>query len=240
MLRRAASALFATRGDPARGDRPPRWDYIALGHYHVYRAFAPNAFYTGSLDYTSTNRGASAIEEERAGLSGKGIIEHDLATGTHTFHPSRRRASSSTCRRSRRAGSRPRRWTRASRRGRVRARAGSTTRSCASSCATCRATSRASSSTGAARAQASRAALPSRHARPEIIRRRHGAPGRRPSLADFVRDKLRERMAPPGVDRDALVDLGLALSEGSRGARQSPPRRSRRARGVDAAQQPSS
>ena len=37
----------------------------------------------------------------------------------------------------------------------------------------------------------------------------HGAPGRRPSLADFVRDKLRERMVPGDIDRDALVDLGL-------------------------------
>ena len=46
--------------------------------------------------------------------------------------------------------------------------------------------------------------------RPEIIRSvGHGAPGRRPSLADFVRDKLRERMVPGDVDRDALVTLGL-------------------------------
>ena len=37
----------------------------------------------------------------------------------------------------------------------------------------------------------------------------HGAPGRRPSLADFVRDKLRDRMVPPDVDREALVALGL-------------------------------
>jgi hypothetical protein len=46
--------------------------------------------------------------------------------------------------------------------------------------------------------------------RPEIIRSSgHGAPGRRPSLADFVRDKLRERVVGADVDRDALVDLGL-------------------------------
>jgi hypothetical protein len=37
----------------------------------------------------------------------------------------------------------------------------------------------------------------------------HGAPGRRPSLADFVRDKLRERVVGLDVDRDALVALGL-------------------------------
>jgi hypothetical protein len=37
----------------------------------------------------------------------------------------------------------------------------------------------------------------------------HGAPGRRPSLADFVRDKQRERVVAGDVDRDALVELGL-------------------------------
>jgi hypothetical protein len=46
--------------------------------------------------------------------------------------------------------------------------------------------------------------------RPEIIRSvGHGAPGRRPSLADFVRDKLRERVVAADIERDALVDLGL-------------------------------
>jgi hypothetical protein len=46
--------------------------------------------------------------------------------------------------------------------------------------------------------------------RPEIIRSMgHGAPGRRPSLADFVRDKLRERIVGSDIDRDALVALGL-------------------------------
>jgi DNA repair protein SbcD/Mre11 len=37
----------------------------------------------------------------------------------------------------------------------------------------------------------------------------HGSPSRRPSLADFVRDKLRERVVTGDVDRDALVQLGL-------------------------------
>ena len=46
--------------------------------------------------------------------------------------------------------------------------------------------------------------------RPEIIRTDgHGSPSRRPSLADFVRDKLRERVVTGDVDRDALVHLGL-------------------------------
>jgi len=31
------------------------WDYIAFGHYHVFEQLAPNAFYAGSLEYTSNN-----------------------------------------------------------------------------------------------------------------------------------------------------------------------------------------
>jgi DNA repair protein SbcD/Mre11 len=30
-----------------------KWDYVALGHYHVYREVEPNAYYSGSVDYTS-------------------------------------------------------------------------------------------------------------------------------------------------------------------------------------------
>jgi DNA repair protein SbcD/Mre11 len=36
-----------------------------------------------------------------------------------------------------------------------------------------------------------------------------GAPGRRPSLADTVRDKLWSRQLPSDIDRDMLVELGL-------------------------------
>jgi len=47
--------------------------------------------------------------------------------------------------------------------------------------------------------------------RPDPISRvsGHGSPGRRPSLAELVRDKLRERLIPSDVDREALVELGV-------------------------------
>ena len=47
--------------------------------------------------------------------------------------------------------------------------------------------------------------------RPEIVRRENGegAPGRRASLADTVRDKLRSRVLTENIDREALVELGL-------------------------------
>ena len=59
----------------------------------MHRQIAPNAFYCGSIDYTSTNPWGEQVEERDAGLPGKGFIEFDLETGKHTFHhlePSRR------------------------------------------------------------------------------------------------------------------------------------------------------
>ncbi|MGI9140865.1 MAG: metallophosphoesterase family protein [Gemmatimonadaceae bacterium] len=84
----------------------PNWDYVALGHYHVWREIAPNAFYSGSLEYTTTNIWGEVAEEarldgptwraaapkERLGKPGKGFIEWDLATGKQTFHPVETRA----------------------------------------------------------------------------------------------------------------------------------------------------
>lgn len=65
----------------------PAWDYIALGHYHVYREVKPNAFYSGSIDYTSVDTWGEQREEQDAGVKGKGFIERDLVSGNQTFHP---------------------------------------------------------------------------------------------------------------------------------------------------------
>src|SRR5919206_67341 len=51
-----------------------RWDYVALGHYHVYREVEPNAYYSGSVDYTSANAWGELVEERQARVPGKGII----------------------------------------------------------------------------------------------------------------------------------------------------------------------
>jgi DNA repair exonuclease SbcCD nuclease subunit len=67
--------------------RAARWSYVALGHYHVLREIAPNAYYSGSIDYTSANPWGELHEERIAGVPGKGFIERDLDTGTQTFHP---------------------------------------------------------------------------------------------------------------------------------------------------------
>lgn len=190
---------------------PAQWDYIGLGHYHVYRRIAPNQFYSGSLDYTSTNTWGERREEGLAGVPGKGIIEHDLASGAHTFHPisptrefvelpavSARgltteevNARISSVVESHPGGiddkvvrlivkDMPRHITRQLDHRQLRE----------------------------FRRRALHFHLDTR--RPEMIRSvGHGAPGRRPSLTDFVRDKLRERLVASDVDRDALVELGL-------------------------------
>ena len=64
----------------------PAWDYIALGHYHVHREVKPNAFYSGSIDYTSVDTWGEQREEQDGGVQGKGFIERDLVTGKQTFH----------------------------------------------------------------------------------------------------------------------------------------------------------
>ncbi|MGQ9658067.1 MAG: metallophosphoesterase family protein [Fimbriimonadales bacterium] len=61
------------------------WDYIALGDWHLYTQIAPNAFYAGATEFTSTN-----IWEE-AGKP-KGWILYDAATRTHEFKPISTRA----------------------------------------------------------------------------------------------------------------------------------------------------
>lgn len=188
-----------------------QWDYIALGHYHVYRRIAPNQFYSGALDYTGTDTWGEKAEEELAGVPGKGIIEHDLATDYHKFHPlpaSREfvdlRAISA--------------------RGLTTEEVNEAIENAVESCP------------GGIDDKVVRLVIRDlpRHItrqldhkqlrdyrrralhfhldprRPEIIRSSgQGSPGRRPSLADFVRDKLRDRVVPTDVDRDALVELGL-------------------------------
>ena len=71
-----------SRADLAIGD----WDYVALGHYHIHVPVAKNAFYCGSLDYTSLNVWFDKSEEEEQRLKGKGFIEYDVDAACHTFH----------------------------------------------------------------------------------------------------------------------------------------------------------
>ena len=208
---------FSTSREAAAREIPqdelhgPEWDYIALGHYHVYRRVGPNQYYSGSIDYTSTNTWGERAEEALAGVPGKGIIEHDLATGAHTFHPlapSREFVDLPTL----------------------------SARGLTTEEVNARIADAVEGWPGGIDEKIVRLVIRDlpRHItrqldhkqlrdyrrralhfhldtrRPEMIRSvGHGSPGKRPSLADFVRDKLRERMVSGDVDRDALVELGL-------------------------------
>lgn len=77
------ASIQTTRSDLA----PAKWSYVALGHYHVKRQVAENAFYSGSLDYTSLNVWGDKYDEDEFGVPGKGFIEFDLDSGEHRFHP---------------------------------------------------------------------------------------------------------------------------------------------------------
>jgi exonuclease SbcD len=190
------------------------WDYVALGHYHVYKSPTrrPNAFYSGATDYTSSNVWGEKAEEKELGLDGKGIIERDLATGKHVFHPL---AASREF-----VDLRP-----------ISAR-GMTTEELNDAIV-----ETVESTPGGIDDKVVRLVVHDvpRHVARQLDHRRlrefrrralhfqldtrrpdpisrisgHGSPGRRPSLAELVRDKLRERLIPPDVDREALVELGV-------------------------------
>lgn len=189
-----------------------RWDYVALGHYHVYRSVAPNAFYSGSLDYTSTNPWGELAEERENGRGGKGIIEHDLANKTHKFHPIPPERSWVDLAPLSGAGLSP-------------ASLDEAIRDALENCE------------GGIEGKIVRLVVRDvpRHIlrdldhraireykrkalhfhldtrRPEIVRpeKSQAGPGRRASLADTVREKLRSRMLTENIDREALVELGL-------------------------------
>jgi DNA repair exonuclease SbcCD nuclease subunit len=56
-----------------------QWDYVALGHYHVARPVGANVWYSGALDYVSTNPWGELDDEEQQGRRGeKGWLLVDI------------------------------------------------------------------------------------------------------------------------------------------------------------------
>ena len=189
------------------------WDYIALGHYHVYKSPTrrPNMYYSGATDYTSSNVWGEKAEERETGVRGKGIIEHDLDAGTHVFHPiapSREFVDLPAL-----------------------SAKGMTTEELNDAIIEVVEAARGGIDDKVVRLvvydvprhvarqldhrqlreyrkRALHFQLETR--RPETIRSSgRGAPGRRASLEEVVRDKLRERLLSPDVERESLVELGL-------------------------------
>jgi DNA repair protein SbcD/Mre11 len=57
---------------------PERWDYVALGHYHIVTDLARNMWYAGAVERTSTNLWQETGE--------KGFVLYDTATAKADFH----------------------------------------------------------------------------------------------------------------------------------------------------------
>lgn len=188
-----------------------RWSYVALGHYHVHREIAPNAFYSGSIEYTSANTWGELREERDAGVPGKGFIEYDLDRRTHVFHhvpPARPLVDLPAL----------------GARGLDAAGLDAAIRERVESCPggiddkIVRLVVRDAprhvvreldhKALRDFKRRALHFHLDTR--RPEVVRLvGQGAPVRRPSLAETVREKLRARVLDADIDRDALVELGL-------------------------------
>ena len=189
------------------------WDYVALGHYHVYKSPTrrPNVFYSGATDYTSSNVWGEKAEERETGVAGKGIIEHDLDTGAHTFHPlpSSREfidlpALSAKGMTTEELNDAIIETVEAAKGGIddkvVRLVVYDVPRHVARQLD--------HRQLREYRKRALHFQLETR--RPETIRTSgRGAPGRRASLEEVVRDKLRERLLANDVERESLVELGL-------------------------------
>lgn len=204
--------------DPAGGIvkvkdiRPENWTYVALGHYHVYAKVAQNAYYSGSIEYTSTNIWGEVDEEKHKRVPGKGFIEHDLETGTHRFHtlPLARRVVD------------------------IRQIEAAGMTSAELSDAICAAVDGCEGGIDDRivrlivrdvprhilrdldhrkirefKRRALNFLLDARKPEPVRLVAAGGAPGRRASLADTVKAMLEAREVTPGIDRQTLVDLGL-------------------------------
>jgi DNA repair exonuclease SbcCD nuclease subunit len=189
-----------------------RWNYVALGHYHVYRAIDTNAFYSGSIDYASTNSWGEMAEEREMGVLGKGIIEHDIFTGAHTFHripPLRQWVDLPPLSG---AGLSPASLDEAIRETVEGLEGGiddKIVRLVVSDVPRHILRELDHKALREYKRKALHFHLDTR--RPEIVRPEKGEGGtfRRASLADTVRDKLRSRVLTENIDREALVELGL-------------------------------
>jgi hypothetical protein len=191
--------------------KPARWSYVALGHYHVYRQLAPNMYYAGSLEYTSPNIWGELGEEKAVKLPGKGMIEYDLATTKRKFHflPATRPVidlPSITAR-----GMSSADLDAAIQAGVERVSGGiddKIVRQVVRDVPRHIARELDHKALRELKRRALHYHLDTR--RPEIIRAvASGGPGRRPSLADTVRDHLQRRVMTSDIDRERLVALGL-------------------------------
>ena len=63
------------------------WSYVALGHYHVQRQVSPRIWYSGALEYVSSNPWGELADEREHGIEGKGWLLVDLPSGVVERRP---------------------------------------------------------------------------------------------------------------------------------------------------------
>lgn len=204
-LDRAGAVI--SRSDLAVGD----WDYVALGHYHIHVPVAKNAFYCGSLDYTSLNVWFDKSEEEEQRLKGKGFIEYDVGTGRHAFHLVPASRDFLDLRPISARDLSPAEVNAAIERAMEKVNGGvedKVVRLVIRDIPRSVARELDHRMLRDYKRRALHFALSLR--KPETTRRDvAGAPVRRPAVVDVVREQLRARPIPPDLDRDRLVDLGM-------------------------------
>lgn len=195
-----------------------RWDYVAFGHYHVYLPLARNAFYSGSLEYTSSDFWSETRASDLSAAQRKGFIEYNLETREHTFHPVEMMRSVIDMPAIQGSGMSAEELNAAIRLA---------VESCDDGIAdnivrlvvrdVPRHVLREIDHKALREFKRSALHFQLDARRPDVMRHSasgSGAPGRRASLADTVRDHIRSRSVVPGVDKDSLVALGLKyLSE---------------------------
>lgn len=194
-----------------------RWDYVAFGHYHAYLPLGARAFYSGSLEFTSSNFWSETHASDLGAAQPKGFIEHDLVTHEHTFHPIDLMRSVVDMPMIHGHGLSAEELNAAIR---------DAVESCDGGIAdnivrlvvrdVPRHILREIDHKALREFQRKALHFQLDARRPDVMRQASGsgAPGRRASLADTLRDHLQSRAIVAGVDRDSLVALGLTyLSE---------------------------
>ena len=190
----------------------PRWDYIALGDYHVYKKVGPKAFYSGAIEYTSSNPWGELAEEQAQRLPGKWLLEWDLETARQKQHKIKRfrefhdlppiegRGMSS-----------------ADLDAAIAAAVGAVNGGIHEKVIRLvardvpRHVARELDHKALREYQRSALHFHLDTRRPEVLRREvgAGAPGRRPSLDELLADHLRSRKLTSDIDRDEMVRLGM-------------------------------
>jgi hypothetical protein len=191
---------------------PDRWSYVALGHHHVFRQIAPNMCYSGAIEYASVNLWGELAEERAAKLPGKGFVEYDLARKKRVFHPIPPARPVLDLLPIQATGLTAADLDAAIRANVERVKGGiddKIVRQVVRDVPRHVVRELDHKSLRDYRRRALHFHLDTR--RPEVFRTTigPGAGGRRPSLADIVRDRLQSRTLTPDVDREALIALGL-------------------------------